>query len=64
MSERVGLVGDKDHHNVHDGSVKLKTDVGWTNVEDGAEDALENHADAHGIETAVVVVCDNKVQIF
>ena len=44
MSERVGLVEDKDHHNVHDGSVKLKTDVGWTNVEDGAEDALENHA--------------------
>ena len=58
MSERVGLVGNKDHRN------KLKTDVGCANVEDGAEDALENHADAHGIETAVVVVCDNKVQIF
>ena len=41
MSERVGLVGNKDHHN------KLKTDVGCANVEDGAED---------GIETAVVVV--------
>ena len=50
MSERVGLVGNKDHRN------KLKTDVGCANVEDGAEDALENHADAHGIETAVVVV--------
>ena len=55
MSERVGLVEDKYHH-----SVKLKTDVGWANV----EDALENHADAHGMETAVVEVCDNKVQIF
>ena len=38
MAERVGLVGNKDHRN------KLKTDVGCANVEDGAEDALENHA--------------------
>ena len=49
MSERVGLVEDQDHH-----SVKLKTDVWCANV----EDALENHADAHGIETAIVVFWD------
>ena len=31
----------QDHHDVHDGGVELQGDVRRTNVEDGAENALQ-----------------------
>ena len=54
MTKRVCLDENKEHHDVHDCCVELKTDVGRADVEYGTEDALKNHADAHGVEIAIV----------
>ena len=40
MPELVDLDEDKDHHDVHHGGVKLKTDVAGTDMENCTEDLL------------------------
>lgn len=52
MSVLEDLDESQDHHQVHHGGVKLKTHIGGTEVEDGAEDALEHHADTKSVEDA------------
>ncbi len=40
MSQLEDLDEDQHHHDVHHGCVELEADVGWTDMEDHAEEAL------------------------
>ena len=54
MTELVGLDKHQDEHDVHHRGVKLEAGVARAHVEDDAEDALQNHAEAHAVKQAVL----------
>ena len=55
MSTLVELDGGYDADHVHEARVELKVVVGRTDVIGGAQDALHDETDAHGVEEAKVL---------
>ena len=55
MPELKGLYEAEHHHHVHHARIELEAHIGRADVECGAEHALEDHADAQGVEDAVLL---------
>ena len=46
---------DQNEHHIHHRGVKLEADVAGAVVEDGTEDALQHHAEAHAVKQALLL---------
>ena len=55
MPELVELDKDEGHDEVHHSGVELETEVGGTDVEDGAQQTLQNHRQTHRVEDGVLL---------